>query len=202
MDGLTIALWIFAIIGAILIVIDAMYLFNNWNVVRNTDPFKKTPIDQVLLKLAHSESSDYDANMKAIMKVAGSWLRVFRVLKDSEGYKYTQEIDSNGNAIVYDLNSIKDKITPAMSFTKNSDNSISLHHTEEPVYNEETGEYTTKVNLFGLTGTESTDSNNKKITTYNSLPTVNPGRTPSETDNAPNIFIEFFKPVEYSHIKH
>ena len=202
MDGLTIALWILAAIGVLLLVIDAMYLLNNWNVVRNTNPFKKTPIDQVLLKLAHSDSSAYDANMKAIMKVAGSWLRVFRVLKDSKDYKFTQEIDSNGNAIVYDLSSIKDKITPAMSFVKNSDNSISLHHTEEPVYNNETGEYTTKVNLFGLTGTESTDSNNKKITTYNSLPTVSPGRTPSETDNAPNIYIEFFKPAEYSHIKH
>ena len=201
MNGLTIALWILAIIGVALIVIDAMYLINNWNIIHTISFTKKTPIDQVLLKLAHSDSSDYDANMKAIMKVAGSWLRVFRVLKDSD-YKYTQVIDSNGNAIVYDLSNFKNNtITPAMSFVKNSDNSISLHHTEEPVYNEETGEYTTKINLHGLTGTESTDSNNKTITTYNTLPTVSPGRTPSETDNSPNIFIEFFKPVEYSQIK-
>lgn len=196
---LTIVAWILAIIGAIVIIIDVMYLINNWNVVKNTNAFKKTPIDQVLLKLAYSDSSDYDANMKAIMKVAGSWLRVFRVLKDSKDYKFTQ-VDSNGSTIVYDLSSIKDKITPAMNFIKDSDNSISLHHTEEPVYNEETGEYTTNINLAELTGTETTDSNNKTITTYNTLPTVNPGRTP--TDNAPNIFIEFFKPVEYSHIKH
>lgn len=198
MDLTTVA-WILAIIGIAVIIIDVMYLINNWNVVKNTNAFKKTPIDQLLLKLAYSDSSDYDANMKAIMKVAGSWLRVFRVLKDSKDYKFNY-VDSNGNNIVYDLSSIKDKITPAMSFVKNSDNTISLHHTEEPVYNEETGEYNTKVNLFGLTGTESTDSNNKTITTYNTLPTVSPGRAP--TDKAPNIFIEFFKPVEYSHIKH
>ena len=195
---LTIVAWILAIIGIAVIIIDVIYLINNWNIVRNTG-LKKTPIDQVLLKLAYSDSSDYDANMKAIMKVAGSWLRVFRVLKDSKDYKFTH-VDSNGSTIVYDLSSIKDKITPAMSFVKNSDNTISLHHTEEPVYNEKTGEYTTKVNLFGLEGTDTTDSNNKTITTYNTLPTTSPGRTP--TDNAPNIFIEFFKPVEYSHIKH
>lgn len=196
--NLTIVAWILAIIGIVVIIIDVIYLINNWNVVKNTG-LKKTPIDQVLLKLAYSDSSDYDANMKAIMKVAGSWLRVFRVLKDSKDYKFTQ-VDSNGNTIVYDLSSIKDKITPAMNFIKDSDNTISLHHTEEPVYNEETGEYTTKVNLFGLEGAKTTDSNNKTITTYNTLPTVSPGRTPAE--NAPNIFIEFFKPVEYSHIKH
>lgn len=195
---LTIVAWILAIIGIVVIVFDVMYLINNWNVVKNTNAFKKTPIDQVLLKLAHSDSSDYDANMKAIMKVAGSWLRVFRVLKDSKDYKFTKELE-NGNAIVYDLSSIKDNITPAMNFVRGG-NDISLHHTEEPVYNEETGEYTTNINLAELTGTETTDSNNKTITTYNTLPTVNPGRTP--TDNAPNIFIEFFKPVEYSHIKH
>ena len=196
---ITIILWIFAIIGAVLIIIDLMYLIINWNVVRNTSVYKKTPIDQLLLKLANSDSSDYDKNMKAIMKVAGSWLRVFRVLKDSKDYKFTQELD-NGNAIVYDLSSIKDAITPAMSFVRGV-NDISVHHTEDPIYNEETGEYTTKVNLFGLTGTESTDSNNKTITTYTSLPTADPGRKPEGNDK-PNIHIEFFKPAEYSHIKH
>lgn len=199
MEGLTIVLLIFTVIGALLLVIDVMYLINNWNVVKNTNAFKKTPIDQVLLKLAYSDSSDYDANMKAIMKVAGSWLRVFRVLKDSKDYKFTHEL-KDGNAIVYDLSSIKDKITPAMSFVRGGNNDISLHHTEEPVYNEKTGEYITKVNLAELTGTETTDSNNKTITTYNTLPTVDPGRTPSE--GSPNIYIEFFKPTEYSHIKH
>ena len=199
MNGLTIALWILAIIGIALIVIDAMYLINNWNIIHTISFTKKTPIDQVLLKLAHSDSSDYDANMKAIMKVAGSWLRVFRVLKDSD-YKYTQVIDSDNNAIVYDLSNFKDNtITPAMSFVKNNDNSISLHHTEEPVYNEETGEYTTKINLHGLDVI--TDPNTPKVTTYNQLPTASPNRKITEDDNTPNIFIEFFKPVEYSHIK-
>lgn len=196
---LTIVAWILAIIGIVVIIIDVMYLINNWNIVRNTNAFKKTPIDQVLLKLAYSDSSDYDANMKAIMKVAGSWLRVFRVLKDSKDYKFTQELE-NGNAIVYDLSSIKDKITPAMSFANQGENNLSIHHTEEPVYDEEIGEYTTKVNLFGLTGAETTDSNNKTITTYKDFPTVSPSRTPEE--GKPNIYIEFFKPVEYSHIKH
>jgi hypothetical protein len=88
-----------------------------------------------------------------------------------------------------------------MSFTKSSGiDTISLHYTEDPVYDEETVESTTKVNLFGLTGTDSTDSNNKTITTYNTLPTASPNRTPEE--NKPNIHIEFFKPAEYSHIKH
>lgn len=201
MEGLTIVLWIFAIIGALLLVIDVMYLINNWNVVKNTNAFKKTPIDQVLLKLAYSDSSDYDANMKAIMKVAGSWLRVFRVLKDSKDYKFTQ-VDSNGNTIVYDLSSFKDKIQPAMSFANKGENNLAIHHTEEPVYNEETGEYTTKINLYNLDSTKSTDSNNKTITTYNAFPVVSPGRMPSDPEKSPNIYIEFFKPVEYSHIKH
>lgn len=198
-NGLTIALWIFAIIGAILIVIDAMYLINNWNIIHTISFTKKTPIDQVLLKLAHSDSKDYDANMKAIMKVAGSWLRVFRVLKDSEGYKYTQKLD-NGNEIIYNLKDLENNITPAMSFTKKGENTLSIHHTEEPVYNSETGEYTTKINLYDLTGDNDVDENGKTKTTYKDLPVTSPGRIPEE--GKPNIFIEFFKPVEYSHIKH
>lgn len=203
MNGLTIALWILAIIGVALIVIDAMYLFNNWNVVRNTNAFKKTPIDQVLLKLANSDSGDYDSVMKAIMKVAGSWLRVFRVLKDSN-YKYAV-IDSEGNNVTYDLSNLMSRITPTMSLIKNDDNTISLHHTEEPVYNEETGEFTTKLNLYKLTGVPGESTKDGKPTTvYKDLPTTSPGRIPGKTDDSqsPNIFIEFFKPVEYSHIKH
>lgn len=200
-----VVLYIFAGIGALLLFIDVMYLINNWNIIHTISFTKKTPIDQVLLKLAHSDSSAYDANMKAIMKVAGSWLRVFRVLKDSN-YKYAVT-DSEGNNVTYELSDLKTKITPVMSLIKNDNNTISLHHTEEPVYNEKTGEYTTKLNLYSLTGVPGENTNEGKSTTIykDLLPTTSPGRIPDKNDsnnNGPNIFIEFFKPAEYSHIKH